>query len=81
MTQQVVAGAVGNDNNMVPLALADWPGLGPTQMLDGRDLRPTLDLRGVIASVVQRQFSLATGVLSGQVLPGAAPVRQDLWRA
>lgn len=61
--------------------LADWPGLGPTQMLDGRDLRPTLDLRGVIASVVQRQFSLATGVLSGQVLPGAAPVRQDLWRA
>ena len=61
--------------------LTDWPGLGPAQLLDGRDLRPTLDLRGVLASVAQRQFGLSAGVVSGMVLPGAAPVRHALWRA
>lgn len=61
--------------------LADWPGLAPAQLLDGRDLRPTLDLRGLIASVVQRQFGLGTTQVSGVVLPGAAPLRHDLWRS
>ena len=60
--------------------LADWPGLAPAQRLDGRDLRPTLDLRSVIASVLQRQFGLATAAVSGTVLPGAAPLRHELWR-
>ena len=59
--------------------LADWPGLGPAQLLDGRDLRPTLDLRSVLASVVQRQFGLAPGEVSASVLPGAAGLRQPLW--
>ena len=61
--------------------LADWPGLAPAQLLDGRDLRPTLDLRGLIASVVQRQFGLGTTQVSGVVLPGAAPLRHALWRS
>jgi uncharacterized protein (DUF1501 family) len=61
--------------------LADWPGLAPGQLLDGRDLRPTLDLRSVLASLAQRQFGLGQAVLSGTVLPGAAPLRQTLWRA
>ena len=59
--------------------LADWPGLGPAQLLDGRDLRPTLDLRSVLASVVQRQFGLAHSEVSASVLPGAAGLRQPLW--
>lgn len=59
--------------------LADWPGLGPAQLLDGRDLRPTLDLRSVLASVVQRQFGLTHGEVSASVLPGATMLRQPLW--
>ena len=61
--------------------LADWPGLASGQLLDGRDLRPTMDLRSVLASLVQRQFGLGQAVLSGTVLPGAVPLRQALWRA
>lgn len=61
--------------------LSDWPGLGPTQLLDGRDLRPTLDLRSVLASLAQRQFGLGQAVLTGEVLPGAQPLRQELWRS
>lgn len=62
--------------------LADWPGLAPAQLLDGRDLRPTLDLRLVIAALLQRQFGLSQAQLAGGVLPGV-DVRHapPLWRA
>ncbi|MEZ4237227.1 MAG: hypothetical protein R3F59_13960 [Myxococcota bacterium] len=33
--------------------LADWPGLGSADLLDDRDLRPTTDLRTVLAGVVR----------------------------
>ena len=59
--------------------IADWPGLAPASLLDGRDLRPTTDLRGVIAAVVQQQFRLPAAQLA-QVVPGATPTRATLWR-
>lgn len=52
--------------------LADWPGLGARQLLDDRDLRPTLDIRSVIRPVLQQQFRLADGVLDRVVLPGTS---------
>lgn len=62
--------------------LADWPGLAPAQLLDGRDLRPTRDIRPVLAALAQRQFGLSGAQLTGSVLPGvdlsAAP---SLWQA
>ena len=61
--------------------LTDWPGLAATQLLDGRDLRPTTDLRSLLASVVQRQFGLEPELLARGVLPGAVPLPQGLWRA
>lgn len=62
--------------------LADWPGLAPGQLLDGRDLRPTLDIRSVIGAVLQRQFGLSNAQLQAGVLPGApAAERLALWRA
>lgn len=61
--------------------LADWPGLGPTQLLEGRDLRPTQDLRPILAQVLQRQFGLGQAQLSESVLPGVSPARLELWRA
>ena len=32
--------------------LADWPGLRPNDLLEGRDLRPTTDLRAVMKGVL-----------------------------
>lgn len=62
--------------------LSDWPGLAPSQLLDGRDLRPTQDIRSVIGAVLQRQFGLSMAQLQAGVLPGAASAdRLALWRA
>jgi uncharacterized protein (DUF1501 family) len=59
--------------------LTDWPGLGRHQLLDGRDLRPTLDIRSIIMPIVQRQFQLSTAAM-GAVLPGATQPLGNLWR-
>ena len=61
--------------------LTDWPGLAKGQLLEGRDLKPTLDLRNVIAPVVQRQFALTTAQLQSIVLPGVGTPTLNVWRA
>ena len=62
--------------------LADWPGLAPAQLLEGRDLRPTQDIRPVLAALAQRQFGLSDAQLSGSVLPGVnLAAIPPLWRA
>jgi uncharacterized protein (DUF1501 family) len=38
--------------------LADWPGLAPGQLYEGRDLRPTLDLRTLLAGLAAEHFGL-----------------------
>lgn len=38
--------------------LSDWPGLAPGNLLDGRDLRPTMQLDKVIAAVCAETFNL-----------------------
>ncbi len=61
--------------------LADWPGLAKGQLLDGRDLKPTIDLRSVIGPVLQRQFALTTAQLQSAILPGNTKPLTNLWRA
>jgi uncharacterized protein (DUF1501 family) len=38
--------------------IADWPGLAPSALLEGRDLRPTLSLERLVAGVVSEHFAL-----------------------
>lgn len=59
----------------------DWPGLAPRDRLDGRDLRPTQDLRGLLKAVAARQFGLDGARLDGEVLPGGSAPWSDLWTA
>lgn len=49
--------------------LADWPGLAPGQLFEGRDLRPTLDTRQVLKGVMAAQFDISPRVLDTQVFP------------
>jgi hypothetical protein len=58
--------------------LTDWPGLAAAQLLDGRDLRPTLDLRSLLASVVQRQFGLEPELLARVCCRGRCRCSQGL---
>lgn len=50
--------------------LADWPGLAPGNLYEGRDLRPTLDMRALFAGALRTQFSLDPAVIKDDILPG-----------
>lgn len=47
-----------------------WPGLAEADLYQGRDLRPTIDVRDVSAAVMQGLFGLDQSVLEGAVFPG-----------
>ncbi|MEI6759511.1 MAG: DUF1501 domain-containing protein [Betaproteobacteria bacterium] len=60
--------------------LTDWPGLAGGQLFEGRDLKPTIDLRSVMVPIVQRQFGLDPAQIQSNILPGAIATRHSLWR-
>jgi uncharacterized protein (DUF1501 family) len=63
--------------------LADWPGLARSALLDGRDLRPTLDLRSVFKAVLNEHMHVDAHALATRIFPdsnGARPL-QGLIRA
>ena len=51
--------------------VTDWPGLAPGNLLDGRDLRPTLGLDVLIASVCADTFELEPDRAAGALFPGS----------
>jgi uncharacterized protein (DUF1501 family) len=53
--------------------IADWPGLGPSQLYQGRDLAPTTDVRAVIMGVLQYQLGLTSSELA-TVFPGSGGI-------
>lgn len=59
--------------------LADWPGLSPNALLDGRDLRPTTDVRSLQRALLQRHLGTGTAALDREVLPGSPPAIHGLW--
>ena len=62
--------------------LADWPGLGPSALLEGRDLRPTTDLDAVIKGVLAGHMGVDPAYLNRVVFPDArAPALPGLMRA
>jgi uncharacterized protein (DUF1501 family) len=63
--------------------LADWPGLSARNLYQQRDLKPTLDLRSVMKSVLHEHLQIASGALDRDVFPdsGAAPYIAGLLRS
>jgi len=55
--------------------ISDWPGLKLTNLYEGRDLKPTTDLRAVIKGVLQDQFGFSDRVLAETVFPDSAAAR------
>jgi uncharacterized protein (DUF1501 family) len=55
--------------------LTDWPGLGERDLHEGRDLRPTLDLRALFKAALIAQMAIDEAKLEGEVFPGSAGVR------
>ena len=62
--------------------LADWPGLSARNLYQQRDLKPTLDLRSVMKSVLHEHLQIASSALEHDVFPdsSAAPYLSGLLR-
>jgi len=55
--------------------IADWPGLKQADLQDGRDLRPTTDLRAVLKGILRDHLRVADDLLANKIFPGSAAVR------
>jgi uncharacterized protein (DUF1501 family) len=55
--------------------IADWPGLKPANLYEGRDLAPTTDLRAVIKGVLHDHLGISEHVLAETVFPDSATVK------
>jgi uncharacterized protein (DUF1501 family) len=75
-------GTAGTDHGMATCAfilggavqggrvIADWPGLAEAQLQDGRDLRPTMDLRLALLAVLAEQLGLDGSRAAEAIFPG-----------
>src|SRR5579863_3614240 len=52
--------------------LADWPGLSARNLYQQRDLKPTLDVRSVMKSVLHEHLQIASVALDRDVFPGSS---------
>jgi uncharacterized protein (DUF1501 family) len=55
--------------------VADWPGLKPANLHEGRDLKPTTDLRGVLKGVLKDHLRLDEAMLGSKVFPESGRVK------
>jgi uncharacterized protein (DUF1501 family) len=62
--------------------LADWPGLAARQRFEGRDLKPTTDLRALAKAVLRDHVGVPESKLA-EVFPGSeqVPAARDLLRS
>ena len=55
--------------------LADWPGLKAAQLHEGRDLKPTTDLRAVMKGLLSEHLGLGANILAASVFPDSGAVK------
>lgn len=51
-----------------------WPGLAPQALYQGRDLRPTTDLRAVLKAVLRDHLGVNSAALDNEIFPNSASV-------
>lgn len=54
--------------------VADWPGVKEAQLYDGRDLKPTTDLRAVLKGVLRDHLRVEAAALSHSIFPDSGHV-------
>ena len=82
-----INGTVGTDHGTATAAflvggavkggrvIADWPGLKPSQLYEGRDLAPTTDLRAVVKGILTEQWGMSASVLAERIFPGSLSIK------
>jgi uncharacterized protein (DUF1501 family) len=66
----LVGGAVAGGR-----VVADWPGLASSALYEGRDLRPTLDVRSIMKGVLASHLGAAESGIEEHAFPGSRAVR------
>jgi uncharacterized protein (DUF1501 family) len=82
-----VNGSAGTDHGVGGVALlaggavrggrigGDWPGLAPGALLDGRDLRPTTDMRALFKGLLAEHLGVPEAALETRVFPDSRGLR------
>ena len=55
--------------------IADWPGVRETSLHEGRDLKPTTDLRAILKGLLRDHLRVDERALADAVFPGSAAVK------
>jgi uncharacterized protein (DUF1501 family) len=55
--------------------VADWPGLSSRSLYQGRDLKPTTDLRSVLKGVLSEHLLVSSSALESSVFPNSTDAR------
>jgi uncharacterized protein (DUF1501 family) len=55
--------------------IADWPGLKAANLLENRDLKPTIDVRGVLKGLLKDHLRVDDHALVADVFPGSGDVK------
>jgi uncharacterized protein (DUF1501 family) len=55
--------------------IANWPGLKPAQLHEGRDLKPTTDLRAVLKGVLRDHLRVSEQALATNVFPDSGALK------
>jgi uncharacterized protein (DUF1501 family) len=55
--------------------IADWPGLSAADLYEGRDLKPTLDIRSVMKGVLSEHVRVPTKALEKDVFPDSTKAK------
>jgi len=66
----VLGGAVNGGR-----VIADWPGLNVRSLYEGRDLKPSTDLRAVFKGVLLAHYNVPSQVLDDAVFPASSSAR------
>jgi len=66
----VLGGAVNGGR-----VIADWPGLNVRSLYEGRDLKPSTDLRAVFKGVLLAHYNVPSQVLDDSVFPSSSSAR------
>jgi uncharacterized protein (DUF1501 family) len=81
-----INGTAGTDHGTATVALlaggalkggrviADWPGLADAQLYEGRDLKPTTDLRAALKGLLRDHLRVPDTALATTVFPDSATV-------
>ena len=70
MAALVVGGAVRGGR-----VIADWPGLADASLFEGRDLKPTLDLRAPLKGILRDHLAIPEGALGDTIFPDSRAVK------